>query len=99
MGDLLRLVCEEKGHVPRDYDPTGGAPWMGGPVLITICDRCGRELPHSDTAKAFNEKVRVLRDEQAARAEEERVAAQQAWENRVRWWQLRRRLRSRGGRG
>lgn len=24
-------------------DPTGGDPFMGGPVLIAVCARCGRE--------------------------------------------------------
>lgn len=61
MSDLMRLVCEARGHVPRDIDPTGGDPSMGGPVAITICDRCDRELPHSATAKAFNLRARATR--------------------------------------
>ena len=24
-------------------DPTGGDPWMGGPVTIVVCADCGRE--------------------------------------------------------
>jgi hypothetical protein len=56
----LPVRCELLGHKPKDIDPTGGDPWMGGPVAITICDRCGRELPHSDTAKAFNGRVAAL---------------------------------------
>ena len=54
MGVLI-LWCEFFGHKPIDIDPTGGDPWMGGPVAITICDRCGRELPQSESAKQFNE--------------------------------------------
>ena len=37
-----------------DIDPTGGDPFMGGPVRITVCGRCGRELPLSDDAKNWN---------------------------------------------
>jgi hypothetical protein len=48
------LVCEISGHRPKDIDPTGGDPFMGGPVMITVCDRCGIEMPPSPTAKAFN---------------------------------------------
>lgn len=66
MYELLALVCEEKGHVPIDIDPTGGAPWMGGPVLITICDRCGKELPHSDEANRFNNEQTYLREAELA---------------------------------
>lgn len=62
MGDLLRLVCEEKGHVPRDIDPTGGDPSMGGPVAITVCDRCGWELPHSEAAIRFNNEEAYARE-------------------------------------
>lgn len=63
MGDQLKLYCEKHGHVPKDIDPTGGDPAMGGPVAITICDRCGRELPHSQTAVAFNNEVESRRKE------------------------------------
>lgn len=62
MSDLMRLVCEEKGHVPKDIDPTGGDPSMGGPVLITICDRCGYELPHSKEAISFNNEWTYIRE-------------------------------------
>jgi hypothetical protein len=56
----LPIRCELLGHKPKDIDPTGGDPWMGGPVAITVCDRCGRELPHSATAKAFNDRIAAL---------------------------------------
>lgn len=49
--------CEIFGHKPVDIDPTGGDPFMGGPVAITVCDRCGRQLDPSRTAVAFNKKV------------------------------------------
>lgn len=54
----IPVRCEILGHKPVDTDPTGGDPWMGGPVLITICDRCGRELPKSDRANKFNAQYR-----------------------------------------
>lgn len=61
---ILLLVCEAKGHIPVDIDPTGGAPYMGGPVAITICDRCGRELEHSETAKEFNRQMDEIRKQE-----------------------------------
>lgn len=90
-GDLLRLACEMLGHSPKDIDPTGGDPFMGGPVLITICARCGTELPHSDSAKAFNEwageerkrKEREEQDRAKAKAE-----AQVKWHSRKNWWRF-----------
>lgn len=50
----MTITCTLLGHKPVDIDPTGGDP-TGGDVHITICARCRLELPHSDTAKAFNE--------------------------------------------
>lgn len=41
------LVCAATGHDPITTDPTGGDPFMGGPVSIVVCSRCGHELPSS----------------------------------------------------
>ncbi len=71
---LMRLVCEAQGHKPVDTDPTGGDPSMGGPVAITVCDRCGTELEASESAREFNAEV-------AARQAEE-DAALLAWQAR-----------------
>lgn len=37
--------CPDGEHVPTTIDPTGGNPFMGGPVRIVICSQCGWELP------------------------------------------------------
>ena len=83
------LVCEARGHQPRDTDPTGGDPFMGGPVLITVCRRCGVELPHSDAANAFN----------AAHTFEAEPAKPPAPPKRHRWWQRHRHTWARLGYG
>jgi hypothetical protein len=58
-------ACDFRGHDPVDVDPTGGDPWLGGPVLLTVCDRCGRQLVQSRRAEEFNERVRQARQGEA----------------------------------
>lgn len=57
-------VCLVTGHDPVNFDPTGGDPFMGGPVMLTRCNRCGRDLPKSDAARLFNQYQGLLREEQ-----------------------------------
>lgn len=58
MGELTRLACEFSGrHIPINIDPTGGDPDIGGPVYITICERCGVELAMSREAIILNNHI------------------------------------------
>lgn len=54
-------VCLLSGHVPVNFDPTGGDPFMGGPVMLTKCDRCEKALPESDAARLHNQYVGLLK--------------------------------------
>lgn len=76
---LLRLYCEVNGHKPRDWDPTGGDPRMGGPVALTICDLCGIELPKSESAIAFNLQVEHARERIAMEEEQKHVELNLGW--------------------
>ena len=44
----MRLRCLFGAHRPGWNDPTGGDPYMGGPVMIRVCRDCGQELPEED---------------------------------------------------
>lgn len=59
------LECLSLGHIPVNFDPTGGDPFIGGPVMLTKCDRCGKELEKSDAARLFNQYTGLLRDNEA----------------------------------
>ncbi len=80
--DLMRLACETKGHDPKDIDPTGGDPFMGGPVAITCCDRCGKHLNLSDAAKEFNQQVADRRDQVAAAERDRHTLLPPRWWSR-----------------
>ncbi len=59
------MLTDCLAHDPVDTDPTGGDPWMGGPVAITVCRRCGLQLKPSPAAQAFNTRVARLQAEAA----------------------------------
>lgn len=85
MSTTLQFVCEQMGgHVPRDIDPTGGDPFMGGPVAITVCDRCGRELEHSETAKEFNRQISLHRQVKAFDERQFHILRKKKWWERKR---------------
>ena len=60
MSALTEAWCLVDGHADSvDIDPTGGDPWMGGPVMITVCVRCKAQVETSVDAQVFNERVRI----------------------------------------
>jgi hypothetical protein len=44
---MTTLRCWLGWHRPGYTDPTGGDPWMGGPVEIRVCRDGGIELPEA----------------------------------------------------
>lgn len=79
------MVCALLGGHAKgtNIDPTGGDPWMGGPVLITVCSRCGDQVDTNAEAMAYNEMVRKQWEE------EDRVRQPDTpWppKRRLLWW-------------
>ncbi len=79
----IRLYCRINGHEGEDRDPTGGDPFMGGPVAITVCKWCGDQLPASETAQEFNAEVSRRRDQVAADERARHTLAPSRWWHRA----------------
>jgi hypothetical protein len=64
---LHLLACKLRRPVIRFYDPTGGDPFLGGPVWWAVCAHCQERLTGRRAERALAYALRAARYREARR--------------------------------